>query len=220
MATAQALIGEERFLLEGIRWETYEQLLEDVAQRHVRLTYDHGSLEFMTPSGIHEGFKSRIRRLIQSLTLELDIPIRTGGSQTFKRRELESGLEPDECFWIAHEKEVRNKDEVKLPHDPSPDLAVEVEISRALGNRAGVYAALGVPEIWKFGGDTLEVLTLSGQGKYVRRKRSLAFPFLPLEELPRFIRNDAELDETRLIRSFIEWIREQSWAHTKRRPRE
>ncbi len=40
----------ERVLLDGIRWSTYEALLEDLGDRHIRLTYDRGSLEIMTLS--------------------------------------------------------------------------------------------------------------------------------------------------------------------------
>ncbi len=34
----------ERIPLEGIRWSTYEALLEDLVESHIRLTYDRGSL--------------------------------------------------------------------------------------------------------------------------------------------------------------------------------
>ncbi|HEY0796927.1 MAG TPA: hypothetical protein VGD64_14235 [Acidisarcina sp.] len=34
-------------------WETYERLLEDIGDGHVRLTYDQGRLEIMSPSNPH-----------------------------------------------------------------------------------------------------------------------------------------------------------------------
>ena len=38
----------ESVLLHGVRWSTYIALLEDMGNRHIRLTYDNGSLEIMT----------------------------------------------------------------------------------------------------------------------------------------------------------------------------
>ena len=40
----------ESILLHGVRWSTYQALLEDLEGRRIRLTYDNGSLEIMTLS--------------------------------------------------------------------------------------------------------------------------------------------------------------------------
>ena len=58
----------ERVLLKGIRWSTYEALLEDLVESHIRLTYDRGSLEIMTLSGTHEFSKKDLARMIEALT--------------------------------------------------------------------------------------------------------------------------------------------------------
>ena len=45
-------------LLKNISWKTYESLLNElVEQRAIRLTYDRGNLEIMTPSAPHEASK-------------------------------------------------------------------------------------------------------------------------------------------------------------------
>jgi hypothetical protein len=72
----------ERVLLRGIRWSTYEALLEDLVESHIRLTYDRGSLEIMTVSSPHEFSKKGLARMIETLTEELNIPIRSDGSLT------------------------------------------------------------------------------------------------------------------------------------------
>src|SRR5512135_1770058 len=90
----------------NIRWSTFEAILDDLGEhRGVRLSYDQGRLEFMSPHDPHESRKSRIGRMIETFTLELRILIRSGGSTTLKRPELEQGVEPDECYWIAREPE-------------------------------------------------------------------------------------------------------------------
>ena len=56
--SAQALAGEHEYvLLHGVRWSTYVALLEDMGDRHIRLTYDNGDLEIMTLSPRHEWSK-------------------------------------------------------------------------------------------------------------------------------------------------------------------
>src|SRR4029077_1035643 len=102
MATA-ALSGDH-ILLENITWGTYERLLREAGERHIRMTYDNGDLEIMTLSFGHENAGEVLGRLIDTLTLELNIPLRSGGSTTLKKKLKRKGLEPDKCFWIKNEK--------------------------------------------------------------------------------------------------------------------
>ena len=47
----------ETLKLSGISWETYAHLLDDLSKRHrLRLTYNRGNLEIMSPSPEHEHF--------------------------------------------------------------------------------------------------------------------------------------------------------------------
>jgi Uma2 family endonuclease len=104
----------QRVLLEGIRWSTYEALLEDLVESHIRLTYDRGSLEIMTVAGPHEFSKKDLARMIEALTEMLDIPIRSGGSQTCRSQLKEKGLEPDECYWVEHQPLIRGESGIDL----------------------------------------------------------------------------------------------------------
>jgi len=197
----------EYVLLHGVRWSTYEALLEDMGDRHIRLTYDDGSLEIMTLSPRHERSKKLIGRMIEAMTEELNIPIRSGGSTTFKKQLKKKGLEPDECYWVANEPSVRGRADLDLELDPPPDIAVEVEVSRSALNRLGIYAALGVSEIWRSDGHQVMVAQLQDDGTYAPVDRSPSFPWLPLAELGRFLDESATMDETRWIRSFRAWVR-------------
>jgi Uma2 family endonuclease len=199
--------SEEYVLLHGVRWSTYEALLEDLEGCRTRLTYDDGSLEIMTISPRHEWSKSLIRRMIEALTEELNIPIRSGGSTTFRKQLKKKGLEPDECYWIANEPLVRGRADLDLQVDPPPDLAVEVEITRSALNRMGIYAALGVSEIWRSNGDQIMISQLQDDGTYASVDHSPSFPWLPLAELGRFLEASATMNETRWIRSFRAWVR-------------
>ncbi|HEX3316197.1 MAG TPA: Uma2 family endonuclease [Gemmataceae bacterium] len=199
--------AEQRFLLSSVSWHGYETLLREIGDRHLRITFDNGDLELMTPSFRRENAGEWIGRLIFFLALEWNLPICSGGSTTLKQAVRQKGLEPDKCFWIEHEKDVRGKKEWDATTDPPPDLAVEVDITRSSLDRMGIYATLGVPEIWRYDGETFEVLALSAAGNYVKKAKSRAFRSLPVKELAEFVVRLGADDEVRQIRSFVEWAR-------------
>jgi Uma2 family endonuclease len=212
MATVQATpqtTTEQRFVLRDADWQTYQHFLEALGERPIRVTYDRGRLELMTLSHGHERTSNLLGRLVETLTEELDIPMQSGGSTTFNREDLDRGLEADQCYYLEHEPEVREKDEIDLTVDPPPDLAIEIDVSRSSLNRLGIYAALGVPEVWRFDGERLLVYQLRAEGEYVVSPRSKHFPFLPMEELVRFLQRRTEMSETSLVRAFRVWVREQ-----------
>lgn len=208
MATTVRAAPESRFLLSGVSWEFYEACLAAIGDRRIRVSYYRGNIEMMTVSREHERCKSSLRRMIDAVTEELRIPIQSLGSMTWRKRELEAGLEPDECYYIEHEPQIRSKEEIELAIDPPPDLAVEVEISRSAIDRMAIYAALGVPEVWRYNGTTLTIDELGEDGQYHERARSRNLPFLPPKEIARFLAARNDTDETTWIRSFRQWVRE------------
>jgi Uma2 family endonuclease len=200
--------GEQRFRLSLVSWEKYEQMIAWFDGRHVRLTYDRGELELMTVSHRHENWKHLLGALLLIAAVELGIKIHGGGSMTFKREDLDRGLEPDECYWIEHEAQMRCKDEHDQENDPPPDLVLEVEVSRSTLDRMGIYAALKVPEVWRWDGEQLRFCLLR-RGKYVESPVSPSFPMLAGAEILRFARMRKTVDEIALLRTFQEWVREQ-----------
>src|SRR5262245_25384387 len=85
----------QRLLLHNVDWPTYQSLLRLFDGRHLQLTYDRGNLEIMTLPPQHERYKNLLRRLIETLTEELNLRVRNLGSTTYHRQDLERGLEPD-----------------------------------------------------------------------------------------------------------------------------
>ena len=201
--------AEERFLLNGISWATYEALLADLEHTGTRLTYDQGRLELMSPSTDHEQFATLIGRMIERLTEGLDIPIRSTRSWTLKRELTRRGVEADESYYVANEPKVRGRKHLTLQRDPPPDLAVEVEVSRPWIDKAPIYADLGVPEVWHYDGERLRVELLQQDGTYAESPTSAAFPFLPIRKVEEFIRHRAGTDETTWIRRFRDWVRDE-----------
>ena len=200
--------SRQKLILDNVSWDEYTRHLRNFEGRHLRLTYDQGMLEIMTLSHEHEGLGWFLDKLVFVLTEELTLPIKGGGSTTFRKKKKHKGLEADNCYWIAHEAEVRGKTVIKLSIDPPPDLAIEVDISRSSMNRMRIYAAIKVPEVWRHDRNGLAFLVLNSLGKYDPAAVSPAFPMpiTPADLLP-FIAMRDHMDENAVIRQFRAWIR-------------
>lgn len=211
MATVEKIVlrGEDRIVLSGISWELYEQLRENEDNWHVRMAYDDGTLELMSPSEDHEAIKELIGDMIKAFTEEIGIPRRTLGSTTWQRRDLDKGLEPDACFYILNYQRIRQRRPIELAVDPPPGLAIETEISRSALSKLRIYAGLGVPEIWRWRKKGLAAYSLSPEGKYIEREFSLNLPMLRVKDLEPFIDFELAADELAWIRKFRAWVRER-----------
>src|SRR5205085_2408534 len=119
------------------------------------------------------------------------------------------GLEPDACWWIASEPLVRGKTEIDLRRDPPPDLALEVDVTHSSLDRLAIYAALGVPEVWRLDGSILTFHVLAPDGQYVVRSHSLAFPQSTPADLLQFLTLRGQMDENAIVRRFRAWLHQR-----------
>jgi Uma2 family endonuclease len=214
MATLQRP-PEQRLILYGVSWAEYSRMLRAFAERpSLRLTYDRGALELMTLSLEHESLVRFFSLLMLVLTLELGLALRGGGSTTFRRRRRRRGLEPDECFWIANEPQVRGKEKIDLDIDPPPDLALEVDISYSTLNRMSIYAALRVPEVWRYDGRALDFHVLAADGTYSVAAQSRAMPQVASVDLIPLLALRGTMDENALFRHLQAWARQRFGSHT------
>ncbi len=208
---------EPRVLIRNVSWETYEALLRDRGDEGPRLAFDRGRLEVMSPSSRHETFKKVIARLLEAFTEELGIDVRSTGSTTFKSQLKERGLEPDESYYIQNEARVRDKEQLDLSVDPPPDLAIEIDLRGSGVDKLGIYAALGIPELWSHDGTQVVVHALQPSGSYGVCTKSVALPAMPVEELPRFLDRVGSESETHIVRTFRAWVRETFGDRTRQR---
>ena len=195
------------FLLSGVSWEFYENVLTELRDRPVRVTFDRGSLEFTSPSYRHESGGRVLGMLLDVAAEEFDIPVKGARSTTFRRKDLDRGLEPDDCFYIRNLDRILGKTELDLSVDPPPDLAIEVDITRSSRNRMGIYAALGVPEVWRWQAGRVWVYVLDENAEYQEQAGSPTFPRLPLDRLADFVQQSVDTDDTTLRRTFRTWLR-------------
>ena len=167
----------DRVIIRNVNWKTYQRLLKDLEYcSSPRLAFDQGVLEVMSPHLEHEEANRTLAAIIEIALEELNINFRNAGSTTFKREDLDRGFEPDSSFYIQHVERIRKKKRIDLETDPPPDLIIEVDLTRDSLNKFRLYAALRVPEVWRYE-DALEIWALD-QTRYRRRQTSLALPIL------------------------------------------
>jgi len=206
---ATSVPAEQRTVLQNISWETFETLLRETGEdRGSRFAYDCGTLEIMTPLFEHENPKIQFDRFIFALAEELEIKIKSAGSTTLKRRAVNRGIEPDNCYYVQNESVVRDRQELDLETAPPPDLAIEIDITNSSVNKFAIYSALGVPELWRYNGRDLKFYQLSEE-QYVERESSLAFPLVSVNDLNGFIEQSKTLGEIALLKSFRAWVRDK-----------
>jgi len=199
--------AEARVILKGVSWSTFKALMADIGEdRSCRIAYDQGMLEIMVPYEQHEEPKILISSFVEALADELEIEIRQLGSLTLEREDLTRAVEPDTCFYIQNESKVRGKN-IDLPNDPPPDLVVESDYTRSSLNKFNIYASLGVPELWRYRKQMLQVYQLV-EGNYELSDKSIAFPFLPIAELPGLIEQSKTIGQRAAVRLFRARIRE------------
>ncbi|MEB3277761.1 MAG: Uma2 family endonuclease [Lyngbya sp.] len=90
---------------------------------------------------------------------------------------------------------------------PPPDLALEIDITSR--THPNIYAALGVPELWRFDKGKLQINVLES-GKYRESKFSPHFPNLPLREvIPEYLKRVKIDGRNKTMKAFRTWVREQ-----------
>jgi Uma2 family endonuclease len=208
------LVADERVVLSCVSWETYERLLTDDEERRVpRMTYDQGVLELVTPSTPHEEDALVFAHLVFIVAANLGIPIRSVGSTTFRRQDLERGFEPDASFYVQNEKRIRGQRDVDLTVDPPPDVVLEMEMSRSALDKLPLFASMGIPEVWRCDGQRVTILILE-QDRYRESATSLAFPVLSSDILARFLAESRTALSPDWFQAVSDWARSQRQAST------
>ncbi|NEQ95200.1 MAG: Uma2 family endonuclease [Cyanothece sp. SIO2G6] len=199
-----------RIVLEGISWETYERLLAETGEhRHQRFTYCDGFLEIMVPLEQHEEPTRLFEHFLAVFIDVLELELRSLGSLTMKNPGQQKGLEPDGCFYIQNEAVVRGVETLDFEIHPPPDLAVEVDNSHGSLNKFPIYAALKIPEIWRLRRGILTIYQLNAeQTDYQETSTSLAFPQMPVLELPQFMERAKTIGQRSAVRELASRVKE------------
>lgn len=161
-------------VLNNVSWSSYKTIsdaLQDETPAH--FTFDRGKLEITVLSLKHENLKKILAMLFERLSESLEIEIFAGGSTTFQRGDLERGFEPDECYYIQNADVMRGKNDVNLAFDPPPDLTIQVDVKHSSLNRMSIFAAIGIPEVWRYDGEKLTIYQLKNSAYRISEVSSM-----------------------------------------------
>ena len=161
----------------------------------------------MTTSPIHEIYKHLLGLMVDTIGEELDIPMFGQGSTTFNREDVDRGLEPDECYYIANAGRVADRSQLNLETDPPPTWPSRSRSRGTCWIDWGIYAALGVPEVWRFDGERAR-FAARGRRDLLSLRIQRGVPLLADEgdhPVPQYDRNN----DTRWGREFRTWVRNE-----------
>ena len=185
-----------------VSWDDYEQLLEGLAHRpSLRVSYDRGTIEIMSPSQKHERDVRFIEDLVRAFADARNLPLEKLGQATWKRRALARGIEPDACYFVQNAELVIGKNEFDLESDPPPDITVEIDVTASSLKKLSIYAALSVPEVWRYDGRTFRIYELVGQ-EYVEIAASRFLTGLTGSLLAASIELSATQGQTEALKEF------------------
>ena len=199
---------EGRIIMHGISWQTYERLLEDLADCSVpHLTYDQGELEIMSPTALHDRVTRAIEALVTLTSLEMEVEVLSLGSTTYKRKDIERGFEVDASFYGQNESRIRGKREIDLPVDPPPDLVVEIDVTSSSIDKLALLAEFEVPEIWGYKDGQFDILQLDS-GSYRSVETSGVLPFITAQTLTDLVAQSLTLTPLEWKKKVRDWARQ------------
>jgi len=202
--------SNDRILLQNVSWEEYETFCDLFAERPIFLTYDQGELEIRMPSLEHDSPGFLLDAILSYVTRYFGVLIVGIGSTTIRRKIKSRGLEPDRAFYVTHAQEVLGKKNLDLSIDPPPDLAIETDVTSSSIPRMPIYGALGVPEVWRYDGQSISFHQLQGED-YTETPVSAALPQLT----PVLISTWLNLGQSQGIHAVYDAI--DAWWKTKQR---
>lgn len=203
--------------LEGVSWDEYERLLEDLADwPGMRVSYDHGRVEIMSPSFQHEKYIGFFSGMGRVLSEEMDLAVEAAGATTYKQELLLKGSEGDESFYVKNADAIIGRNEIDLDVDPPPDVVIEVDITSESLSKFPIYAAFGVPEIWRYDGNQARIYHLV-HDDYVEAPVSISFPCLTARAMTEFLDRSKTEGQSAALAAFRKSIR--SAVHRSRKPR-
>ena len=197
----------QQILLDRVSWEQFESILTELGDRRAaRVSYSNGLLEIMVPLPEHEKAKEIIGDIVKLLLTERGIDYDALGSTTLKSERMTQGVEPDACFYIQNQRFAIGKNRLDLSVDPPPDLAIEIDLTSR--TQLDNYRSLGVPELWRYDKQGLQVYLLQA-GEYVESAVSPTFPDLPIVELVNnCIRQSRSIGSSQAIKELRNWLKE------------
>lgn len=188
-AAARRGKSDQVIVLRDIPWEVYDALCEARSDSAgPRMAYLDGTLSIMSPARKHEYEKTLIARLVETYGEETGLSLNGFGSETFRQKAKQAGVEPDECYVVG-------------PAKQFPDFAIEVINKYAGIDKFAIYQRLGVAEVWVWKKGRFTIHRLGEEG-YALVEKSHVLPDLDLAEIERIVAATDESHQTEAVRAY------------------
>jgi len=188
-------------------WDDYLAIARIIGDQHVLSAYDGERIELMSPGMAHDDEAGDIEMMVRAIAVALGGDCKSMRSARWKRANVARGIEADASFYLTAPKIAVAKTRPEVDEDwPIPDLVIEVDMSPSKVDRPGIYAALGVPEVWRFDGESFRIDRLGPAGAYSEASESGWFGIRPDEAAP-LLALDAQGDND-FSEQVFRWARE------------
>jgi Uma2 family endonuclease len=188
-------------------WTDYEELVQrrqDNAAVKVQYNARTQEIRIMAPLPEHGKKSDVLSDLVKALLRHVGQEWEAFDPITLKRLG-KAGLEPDKCFYIQNREAILGHERIDLENDPPPDLALEVDATSP--SDPDDYQPLGVPELWIYREDSLQVFLFDGH-HYRESSDSPTFPGIPVRQLiPQYIRLAWQSGSSVALRQFESALR-------------
>ncbi len=95
------LAGETRILVPRVSWKLYEAFVELLPESSaIRTAFNGKDMEIMVKGPVHNDFARLLDLFVMAVAGELGIRIKPQGETTWKRPEIERGIESDKCYYL------------------------------------------------------------------------------------------------------------------------
>ena len=179
---------------------------------NIHADYDGKDVEVMASVRSTTCIKNGWAGFAELVAEELEIACTGLGQTTWKRPQIARGPEADDCYCFAPDK-LAMVDEAMAPCPECRRLSESRHGHRGRYlaskiDRPGIYAALGVAEVWRFDGDDSRVLfdRRCDDGTYQTAEVSGFLPVRP-EEVRRWVLEEERRDGSQWARRLRDWVR-------------
>ncbi len=92
---------DKRIVITDVTWDVYENLVDSIREgENCRIAFDGKDIEVMTLGPHHESLAGIVDAFVANVARGLGVEHRALGSTTWRRKDVERGVEPDGSYYF------------------------------------------------------------------------------------------------------------------------
>lgn len=199
--------GDE-LILRCRTWEDYENLLairHDKAGLRIKYSSLTGEIRVMSPLPGHGKNVDMLADFVKALLRNKSQDWEAFTPITLKYSNLQ-GAEPDYCFYIENRQRILGKERIDLQNDPSPDLAIEVDLTSM--TKPEDYQIIAPAELWIYRRNGLLIYQFYKK-QYRESQTSYIFPDFDAKTLiPQYVDRGWQVGSSDAAKEFKDFLKQ------------